>query len=65
MPQPIVNTLAEEIRKLQATPAYADLLNKAAMEPTDPIPPAQMPEFLRKEYARWGPAIKASGATAD
>jgi tripartite-type tricarboxylate transporter receptor subunit TctC len=65
MPQPVVNLLAEEIRKLQATPAYADILNKAAMEPTEPIPPAQMPQFVRNEYQRWGPAIKASGATID
>ena len=65
MPQPIVNLLAEEIRKLQATPAFAELLNKAAMEPTDPIPPAQMQQFVRNEYLRWGPAIKTSGATID
>jgi tripartite-type tricarboxylate transporter receptor subunit TctC len=65
MPQPVVNLLAEEIRKLQATPHFADLLNKAAMEPTDPIPPAQMHDFVRREYARWGPAIKTSGATID
>jgi tripartite-type tricarboxylate transporter receptor subunit TctC len=65
MPPAVVNTLAEEIRKLQATPQYAELLNKAAMEPTDPIPPAQMPEFVRNETARWAPAIKASGATAE
>ena len=33
------------------------------MEPTDPIPPSAMPEFVRNEYTRWGPAIKASGAS--
>jgi len=65
MPPRIVNLLAEEIRKLQATPHYAELLNKAAMEPTPPIPPAQMPEFVRNEFARWAPAIKASGAIAE
>jgi tripartite-type tricarboxylate transporter receptor subunit TctC len=65
MPQPVVNLLAEEIRKLQATPHFAELLNRAAMEPTDPIPPAQMQDFVRREYARWGPAIKTSGATID
>jgi len=65
MPAPIVATLADEIKRLQATPAYADLLNRAAMEPTDPLPPAQMVEFVHNEYQRWAPAIKASGATAD
>jgi tripartite-type tricarboxylate transporter receptor subunit TctC len=65
LPPAIVNTIAEEIRKLQSTPAYAELLNRAAMEPTEHIPPGQMQEFVRREHARWGPAIKASGATAD
>ena len=65
MPASVVNVLATEIRRLQATPHFADLLNQAAMEPTDPIPPAQMPEFVRKEHERWGPAIKNSGATPD
>jgi tripartite-type tricarboxylate transporter receptor subunit TctC len=65
LPAPIVATLAEEIRKLQATPAYIDMLNKGAMEPTEPIPPGQMANFVRQEFQRWGPAIKASGATID
>jgi tripartite-type tricarboxylate transporter receptor subunit TctC len=65
MPPAVVATIAEEIRKLQASPAYAELLNKAAMEPTDPIPPAAMHDFAVKEHQRWGPAIKASGATAE
>jgi hypothetical protein len=33
------------------------------MEPTESIPPEAMAAFVRGEYARWGPAIKASGAT--
>jgi tripartite-type tricarboxylate transporter receptor subunit TctC len=65
MPAPIVAMLAEEIKRLQATPAYGDLLNRAAMEPTEPLPPPEMAEFVRNEYQRWAPAIKASGATAD
>jgi tripartite-type tricarboxylate transporter receptor subunit TctC len=65
MPAPVVNLLAEEIRKLQSTPHFAELLNKAAMEPTEPIPPGAMADFVRSEYARWGPAIRTSGATID
>jgi tripartite-type tricarboxylate transporter receptor subunit TctC len=64
MPAPIVKLLADEIRAMQATPQFADLLNAAAMEPTESIPPEAMADFVRSEYARWGPAIKASGATA-
>lgn len=63
MPPAVVNLLAGEIRRLQATPQFAGLLNQAAMEPTEPLTPAQMSEFVRKERDRWAPAIKASGAT--
>jgi tripartite-type tricarboxylate transporter receptor subunit TctC len=65
MPPAVVNALAEEIRRLQGTPQFGELLDKAAMEPTDPIPPAQMTEFVRKEHERWKPAIRISGATPD
>lgn len=64
MPAPVVKLIADEIRAMQATPQFADLLNAAAMEPTEPISPEAMAAFVRSEYARWGPAIKASGATA-
>ena len=36
MPAPVVKLLADEIRTMQATPQFANLLNAAAMEPTDP-----------------------------
>lgn len=65
LPAPIVALLSDEIRRMQATPAYAELLNKAAMEPTEPLSPAEMNEFVKTEYRRWGPAIQASGATVD
>lgn len=65
MPAPIVKLLADEIRAMQATPHFAELLNEAAMEPMDPIPPDAFAAFIHNEYARWGPAIKASGATVE
>ena len=65
MPAPIVAAINHEIKTLQSTRAYAELLDRAAMEPTESLTPAQMTEFVRAEYQRWGPAIKASGATID
>jgi tripartite-type tricarboxylate transporter receptor subunit TctC len=65
LPAPVVDKIATEIRALQATPEYAALLARGAMEPLDPLTPSQMREFVKKEYDRWGPAIKASGATID
>ena len=62
---PIVDLLADKLKKFQATPAYAVLLDKAAMEPSDPLSPAEMAEFVRKEYRRWSPAIQNSGAVVD
>ena len=65
MPGPIVELLADKIRKFQATPAYGVLLDKAAMEPSEPLSPAEMAEFVKKEYKRWAPAIQNSGAVVD
>ena len=65
MPGPIVDLLADKLKKFQATPAYAVLLDKAAMEPSDPLSPSEMAEFVRKEYRRWSPAIQNSGAVVD
>jgi tripartite-type tricarboxylate transporter receptor subunit TctC len=65
MPGPIVDLLADKLKKFQATPAYAVLLDKAAMEPSDPLSPTEMAEFVRKEYRRWSPAIQNSGAVVD
>jgi tripartite-type tricarboxylate transporter receptor subunit TctC len=64
MPAPVVKLLADQIRTMQATPQFSNLLNAAAMEPTEPIPPDEFAAFFRSEYSRWGPAIKASGATS-
>ncbi len=65
MPAPIVASLADEIRRLQGTPAFVGLLERAAMEPTEPLSPTEMAEFVKSEYKRWTPAINASGATVD
>jgi tripartite-type tricarboxylate transporter receptor subunit TctC len=65
MPPAIVTKIADEIKRMQGSPLYADLLNKAAMEPTDPLSPADMAEFVKTEHKRWAPAIKASGAAVD
>ncbi|CAN1493831.1 PBP2_Bug_TTT domain containing protein [Burkholderiaceae bacterium] len=65
MPSSVVDLLAEKIRRFQATPAYTTLLNKAAMEPSEPMTPAMTSEFVKKEYKRWTPVIAASGAAVD
>ena len=61
----IVDVLAEKIKRFQASPAYANLLNKAAMEPSEPMTPAATAEFVKKEHKRWTPVIATSGAVVD
>jgi hypothetical protein len=65
MPSNIVEMLAEFIKRYQSTPAYAQLLEKGGIEPAEPIKASDMARFIQSENRRWGPAIKASGATAD
>jgi tripartite-type tricarboxylate transporter receptor subunit TctC len=62
MPKPVVERIAGEIARLQATPEYADLLRKGLMEPMPPLPTAEAAAFVRSEYDRWGPIIQSSGA---
>jgi len=65
MPQPIVEKIADFIKHYQATPAFASVLEKAGIEPAEPISPNDMADFITKENKRWAPAIKISGATID
>jgi tripartite-type tricarboxylate transporter receptor subunit TctC len=65
MPPAIVDKVAAEVHRIVATPQYAELLGRATMEPVDWLSPAELGEFVRHEYQRWGPAIKNSGATVE
>ena len=65
MPAPVVEMLADFIKRYQATPAYAAILEKGGIEPAEHIKVADMPRFIQNENKRWAPAIKASGATVD
>ena len=65
MPQPIVEKIADFIKHYQSTPAFASVLEKAGIEPAEPIAPGDMPDFIARENKRWAPAIKISGATID
>jgi tripartite-type tricarboxylate transporter receptor subunit TctC len=66
-----VGTPADIIAKLNAEVAKAlarpDLLEKLAAEGSQPLggSPQQFAEFLRAEHAKWGVAVRESGAKAD
>ena len=62
MPTPVVKMLATKSRTCRRRRISPTLLNAAAMEPTDPIPPEEMAGFVRDEYERWGPVDQGSPA---
>lgn len=62
MPKPIVDRIASEIAKFQATPEYKAFLAKAIMEVTPALTPEQAAAFVRDEFSRWGPVIQSAGA---
>jgi tripartite-type tricarboxylate transporter receptor subunit TctC len=63
-PADIVAKLNAEIAKALAR---ADFLEKLGAEGSQPLggSPQQFSEFLRAEHAKWGVAVRASGAKAD
>ena len=65
MPPPVLDMLSDFIKRYQATPAYAAILEKGGIEPAEHIKVADLPKFIQNENKRWAPAIKASGATVD
>jgi tripartite-type tricarboxylate transporter receptor subunit TctC len=65
MPQAIVEKIADFLKHYQTSAAFLQVLEKAGIEPADPIAPSEMPDFIAKENKRWAPAIKISGATVD
>jgi len=62
MSKPIVDRIAGEIAKFQATPEYQAFLGKAIMEVTPTLTPEQAAAFVRNEFNRWGPVIQSAGA---
>jgi tripartite-type tricarboxylate transporter receptor subunit TctC len=65
LPWPIVQKVAEVMRRFQATQEYRDLMLKTGMEPLAPIPPEKMADFVKGDLGRWARAVKISGAKVD
>ena len=63
-PQPILDRLTAELRKIQQTPEFRDRLKAEGAEPVDATP-KEFGEFLKRDIARWKPVIAASGAKLD
>src|ERR1051325_6647645 len=63
VPDAIVGALSNALRAATLSPALVDNLGKLASEPLF-LPPAEFLETIRKDIARWGPVVKASGFVA-
>jgi tripartite-type tricarboxylate transporter receptor subunit TctC len=65
MPPAVVDRLAVEMQKIQATPEFREQLLRFGMEPMPPNTPAEFAAIIRNEQPRWAKAIKDSGAKVD
>ena len=63
-PQPVISRLSQAFAKIVAS---ADTRERLAAVGTDPMTstPEQFADFLKKETARWGKVVRASGAVAE
>jgi tripartite-type tricarboxylate transporter receptor subunit TctC len=60
----IIEFLSKEIEKAVASRELQDRLNKMGATPAA-SKPAEFADFMRREYAKWGKAVKESGAKVD
>ena len=63
-PRPIVDRLATEMRAILDSDAIKRRLTDLASEPIW-MDPARTDAFVREEFDRWGPVVRAARVTAD
>ena len=64
-PGAVVDRLAAEMQKIQATPEWKEQLRRFGMEASAPNTPAEFAAIIRADQPRWAKAIKDSGAKVD
>ena len=64
-PQPIIDRLAEAIRKALDDPAVFRRLQEAGVDPTLGRGPKETADFIAAELAKWAPIIRMSGAVVN
>jgi len=60
-PRPIIDKIADEVRRIFETPEVITSLRKLGGEPS-PMAPDQFAAFARSERTKWQEVVKASGA---
>lgn len=61
-PAPIVERLSSAVSAILAESAVRERLDSYAFVPTEALPQAGLADWVRGEYMRWGPVVRASGA---
>jgi tripartite-type tricarboxylate transporter receptor subunit TctC len=64
LPPEIVSALNGQLRAFVADPATAEAFAKVGLQPVSDTPSA-FAAFIRAEIGKWGPVVRATGATAD
>jgi tripartite-type tricarboxylate transporter receptor subunit TctC len=63
-PRPVIDRMAEEMRLALDAPAVRARLTDLASEPIF-MPPAQTDAFVRQEFDRWAPVVRAAKVTVE
>jgi tripartite-type tricarboxylate transporter receptor subunit TctC len=63
-PRPIIEKLADEVRRIFLLPAVMSSLEKVGGEPL-PMPPDDFAQFARAERIKWAEVVKSSGVRID
>ena len=64
-PAPVIARMAAETARALDDPALWARLRQQGFEPMPRMDPASFAAFLETEFAKWGPVIKATGASTD
>ncbi len=65
LPKPLVAQLNSETNRALGLPDVKERMAGAGIDAAAPNQPEDFVKFIRDELAKWGPAVKASGAKAD
>jgi tripartite-type tricarboxylate transporter receptor subunit TctC len=63
-PRPIIDRLAAAVHETQRDPEVVAAWARAGLEPL-PGGPEELARMIRAERDKWGPIVRATGATAD
>ena len=64
IPKPVVNRISTELKRILDIPEVRQRFGQQGADATF-LPPAEFVAFMKAEWAKWGPVVKATGAKAD